>query len=113
MPERPRTLKVGDMIWEFDHNRRRYPKDGGVTRSPIYREHWRPVEIIGETSRSWIVGKRKVPKTGEHRGFAFSEQEVDDDCWLHEHRPSISSALYRVEDVNVLRQVAEIIGWKP
>ena len=33
-------MQVGDPIWMFNGNRRVYPKDGGIGRSPIFREHW-------------------------------------------------------------------------
>jgi len=49
-----KNLKVGDTVWVFDINRRVY--DGnGLGAKIIYREHFRPVHIIGETSRSWIL----------------------------------------------------------
>src|SRR5690348_13336803 len=76
-------LAVGSTIWVFDCNRRVYAKDG--RGGPIYREHWRPVKIASETSRSWITDwGQKVPKKGEHHGVCFTEKEVDDKSWVED-----------------------------
>lgn len=115
---------IGQTVWRFDSNHRVYTKpypgckwSGSVL---IYREHWRPCVVVGETSRSWLVGIRlggnahwKVPKRGPHPGFALSEQEVDDDCWLNQHRLAISQAVLYLRDATKLRQIADIINWKP
>lgn len=113
-------MKVGDKIWRFDDNRRVYPKAppgklwprGG----PIYREHWYEVEITGETSRSWVVGKGygecKVPKKGVHHGFAFTKQELDDACYVHEHAHKLGDEVRRLRDAATLRLVANAIGYE-
>ena len=105
-------MKIGDTIWRFNNNRRVY-KEGRST--PIYREHWIPSEITGETTRSWIIGmgygEYKIPKKGAHHGFAFTQQEVDDDCYVKENLYRISRTLEYVRDANILRQVASLIGY--
>lgn len=110
-------MKVGDKIWRFDHNRRVYPKTNDQYRSvpPIYAEHWVPVEIVGETSRSWIVDwfKAKVPKKGPHHGYAFTQKEVDDDVWVHSHCWRLREVVSVCKDADVLRKVAELVGYKP
>lgn len=87
MSEEPK-LGVGSTVWRFDVNRREYEVVDG--RKIIYRSHWRPLKITGETARSWIVPQfegdrspRKAPKKGPHRGWAFSQREVDMDVFLH------------------------------
>lgn len=112
-------MKVGDTIYRFDENRRVYRKveSGGSSGSPIYREHWRQVAITGENRASWLMGHPpnygfRCPKRGPHPGFAFTEQEIDDACWLQEHRYSIERAVGRVRDADTLRKVAALIGWK-
>ena len=86
-------LQVGDTIWYFDTNRRVYPppEPGRIWASggPIWREHWRPVQITGETSRSWVLGSgcwivgkvvTKIPKRGDdplRKHFAFTREELD------------------------------------
>lgn len=103
------SLKVGDTIWHFSTNYRTYVKGQS---GPVYREHWQPRTIIGETARSWIVSQSKVPKKGPHPGWAFTEQEIDDDCWQHDHRWRIREKIDRC-DIHALRKIAELIGYKP
>jgi hypothetical protein len=105
-------------IWVFDENRRIYPKEepGQFSRSPIYREHWVKREIIGETSRSWLIGPAwgpvKVPKRGaDSRRFLFSEKDVDDDVWANDHRYRIERLIQTLSP-DQLRQVAELIGYE-
>lgn len=45
-------IKVGDKFWVKDKNRRVY-EDGKC----IYEKHFREVEVIDETSRSWVIGR--------------------------------------------------------
>lgn len=93
-------MKVGDTIWEH-----------------YGFEQWRPLAIIGETSRSWLIPPAwrpfKVPKKGLHPGYAFSEQECDDWTWANQHNWKIADAVRCCHDAAKLRQIAEIIGWKP
>ena len=105
-------------IWVFDQHRRIYPKDepGQFSGSPIYREHWVKREIIGETSRSWLIGSAwgpvKVPKRGaNHRRFLFSDKDLDDDVWAHDHRYRIERLIQTLSP-DQLRQVAELIGYE-
>ena len=102
-------LKVGGTIWQFDLNRRIYkPKQPGEKHSyggPIYAEHWRPVEIKSETSRSWVTIHGKAPKTGPHGGWAFTQNELDDDVWIHDNRHRLSSAVMLCRDIDKLRAV--------
>lgn len=112
------TLGIGSTVWRFDVNCREYQKgpDGRSYGGPIYRAHWRECTIEGETSRSWLIGKyrpEKVPKQGTHRGWAFTFEEVDDNCWIHDHRYGVSRAVNECRDATKLRAIAEIVGWKP
>jgi hypothetical protein len=101
-------------FWRFDENRRVYPPGGSAFSSPIWREHWRREEVVGETSRSWLVGRGrpiKLPKKGPlPRGWARNEAEVDENCWEHEHRHRIQQHLNWV-DAGVLRQIAKLINY--
>ncbi len=110
-PEAPK-LAVGSTIWRFDRECRKYGRDRST---PIYREHWQPYAIVGETSRSWLVGHlhnpSKAPNSGAHPGWAFTAQEVDDDCWANENRYQICRIVERCSPAK-LRQIAEIVGWK-
>jgi hypothetical protein len=56
-------------VWVFDVNRRVYP----------YRKHWVKHLIIGQTSRSWLIGPTwkptKIPKRGANPSLVlFSEK---------------------------------------
>jgi hypothetical protein len=107
-------IKVGSTIWRFDDNHRVYDRgpDGRAIGGAIYREHWVPVVIRSETSRSWIVPYGKCPKKGDHHGFAFSAAEVDDDCWVHSNGGRLSNAVLRCKDASKLRAIADILGWE-
>jgi hypothetical protein len=105
-------------VWVFDCNRRVYPvtAPGEISGSPIYREHWVKREIIGETSRSWLIGAAwgpvKVPKRGaDSRRFLFSDKDVDDDVWANDHRCRIQRLIPFLSPEK-LRQVAELIGYE-
>ena len=110
--------KVGDTIWKFDGNRRVYrekkPGEAYAHGGPIYREHWRPLVIVSETPRSWVTQYgAKCPKNGDHSGWRLTTKELDDDCFVHEHRRKISDAISALRDATILRSVAEYIGYKP
>lgn len=107
-------LGVGSTIWRFDGNRRVYtrPADSKWGGTIIYREHWEPRKIVGETGRSWIVEgfeRWKAPKKGAHPGWAFSEREVDLDVFAHEHRHPILEAVRRASPEQLI-QVGRLLG---
>lgn len=106
-------MKIGDTIWRFDENRREYAViEGKRFGRPIYRSHWRPCKVTNETTRSWVTEfHEKAPKRGVHPGWAFTEEEVDDDVWQNSHRYSVQEAIRKI-DVPTLRKVAALIGWK-
>lgn len=117
------TFKIGDILYRFDGNYRVYPKreEGGLPRGgPIYREHFRPSAIIGETRLSWVIdGDYKVSKRDMScpaakqcggRGI-FTLQEMEDDIWSHEHRHKIGR-LIEMCDIDKLKKVAELLEYK-
>lgn len=104
-------------IWRMDLNRRVYPRDanGRATGCSIYREHWVKEEVLGETSRSWLIGYKhnptKIPKSGPlPYGYRWTEAEVDDACWMHDNQHAIARAVQDCRDVAKVRAVAEILG---
>lgn len=115
------TLKIGSQIWRFDVNRRVYTKENG--HGPVWREHWRPMWIIGETRVSWIVGHTadsamhsgglvKLPKrTDWPQGWATSQAHIDEAAWAHENRYAISQLIFRL-DPEDLKAVADLIAYK-
>jgi hypothetical protein len=118
--------KIGDTVWVFDRNFRRYRTgpDGRSVGPPIFREHFRPVEIVGETPRSWIIGSDlKIPKKGEDireggggpygKTIVYMTQEaVDAAVFRNDHQYKIARAVEACTDVAVLRQVAALVGYK-
>jgi len=129
------TIGIGSTIWIFDQNRRVYSKEplkkGQLWPSgpPIWREHWRPCQITGETSRSWLVGPgrtdvRKISKrdlaAGEVRGVLTSEAELDAACFVQEHAREIGERVRQLsaekaamKTADVLKQIARLIGYEP
>ena len=94
-------------VWIFDENR----------RVSIWRDGWRRREITGETSRSWIVEgypELKIPKNPKtpQRHLAWSEKELDQLCWLHEHRYRIIRNVEFLPAAELIK-VASLIGYEP
>ena len=97
--------------WIFDINRRVYNRDenGKSSGGPIWREHWKEVEIIGETKISWITDYgKKIPKKGGH-GICFSVSELDEKAWVHENRHKIASKITYLDSFEKLQKISEII----
>lgn len=98
--------------WVFDVNRRRYKVDenGKSTGGPIWREHWAKVEIVGETSRSWVTSYgRKIPKSGGS-GIAFSEEDINRMAFV-EQRWAIANKVRYCTDYETLKQIADAVGY--
>jgi hypothetical protein len=116
-PQEIAGLKLGDVLYNFDGNRRTYDKPG-FGGAPVYEKHFRAEEIVGETSVSWIVGPGKVKvnkKTLESRTeFAdrgyFTKTGMENDIWLHSHRYKISREAERAS-VEQLKEIARILGY--
>ena len=115
--------KIGDPVWVYDPNLRVYPRStetGKSVGSPIYRESFRKFEITSESKTSWIVGRRdndrviaKISKNGKYSVgiMAFSEQELDDLCFINDNRHEISHHISTIIDASVLREVARVSGF--
>lgn len=119
-------IKIGSKFWMFDGNRRKYKKDhfGG----PIYERHFFEVQVIGETSRSWIIGHIgynqeifKAPKSdpfkskGSEFGLVkkiFTEKMKDDDIWVNSHKIEIIDRLRMTKDADLFKRIAKEIGYK-
>lgn len=118
--ERSKTVKPGDRVWIFDSNRRRYDDNKRV----IYRAHFNPVVIEDETARSWVItyqGRRFNinKKTGEigsttYPGMSkvvyYSEQEIDQACWIHDNRAEITRKVSFCRDYKTLRKIEALLA---
>ncbi|NCX05474.1 MAG: hypothetical protein EBW68_06810 [Actinobacteria bacterium] len=71
--------------------------------------------VVSETSRSWVCHSGckavKVPKTGERRGFALSQEEVDAAVWMHDNRWKLADKIRALTNYELLKKVAEIVGY--
>jgi hypothetical protein len=113
-PEEIAALKVGDVLYNFDGNRRFYENRHSA---PVYSRHFEAHEIEGETKQSWIMryGKKVNKKTlasscqyGD-RGY-FTKSAMEADIWLHDHRHKIVRLVENIE-VEKLKQIAAIVGY--
>jgi hypothetical protein len=106
--------KIGTFCWIFDINRRVYNKDekGFSHGSPIYREHWIKLKIIDETTRSWITSDgTKLSKMNPPNGVVFSEEELNDIVFIHDHAYKISEKVRVLDDVKLLKEIATLAGY--
>jgi hypothetical protein len=120
--------KVGDIVWVFNQNRRVYRQENGRSVGGlIFRDHFIPEKIVGETERSWLVGRPerpiKIPKKGDAVRYSAStaygrttvymtQEAVNAACFAHDHRWKIGKAVEACMDVAVLRQIAALVGYK-
>lgn len=117
MTER-KEITIGTVLYVFDENYRRYKLDenGRSIGGPIYREHFRPVTVTGETRLSWITNDREVKikkatmLSRTWNGFmrAFDREEMENDIWAHETRPKIIKTVTRCDAI-LLRKISNFI----
>jgi len=105
------TLSVGSIVYVFNENNRVYPKDGGISASPIYREYFQPMKIVGETTRSWLLsnGMKISKKTLD--GIYIDDEAVDQACWVREHKWKIIRKAENIRDYETLRKLADLVGY--
>jgi len=114
---------IGMPVWKFDQNTRVYKKnDKGHTIGPIWREHWVRLEVVGETSRSWLVGSEwsrkdpsramKVPKKDWPGRLATSEEDIDKAAYVNDNRYRISERVQRCNDYDTLKKIEAILEAK-
>lgn len=108
---------VGMRLWEFDDCRRVYRKDasGRSVGSPIWREHWKEVFIVGETRVSWLVGPEwcrnqlnradKLPKKSFPGIYAVSDEDLERRSWVVENCHRLSEAVRSCKDYDVLKTI--------
>jgi hypothetical protein len=116
------ALKIGDVLYNFDSNRRVY-RDRSFSGGggPIYAEHFTPVEIVGETKNSWVlaryaakVNKKTLESARAHaeRGY-FTKSAMADDIWLNERRHKIAEAVRYCDNVNILKTIDRMLEANP
>ena len=118
-------MKIGDTVYVYEGNRRYYAEPLEKQRSGykgsrvIERGHWRPVQVLDETSRSWIVGlggydQRKISKKdlreGRVRGFAVTIEDVDRRVFLSPPTPHlIEKAIHKRVCESTTEELLELI----
>ncbi len=114
-------IGIGTTVLEFDESRRVYPPPPPgktyPTCGPMHRGHYQRIEVVGETSRSWILAGWsgcKIPK--KSLAGIYSNQCADRAGWLRENQHKIVEQLRRhlndVETYDLAVQLAERLGIK-
>ena len=124
-------MQVGDNVWIFDSNRRRYVDfKGNKLTMCWYRGHFDERYIVGETKQSWLVGYKgslpdnrlnlKVNKKtlqysttntyGLDGKLYISEEEVEQTCWIHDNHYKIREKVDKCDDYEKLKKIEEIIN---
>ena len=93
-------------IWQFDVNRRVY-LDG--RSGPSYRHHWHKVNVVGETTVSWILSSGKKVK----KSNTFSDSDVEDQIYIHDNKYKIADLVQHIDDAETLRAVDAIVRPNP
>lgn len=115
---------IGMKVWAFDQNRRVYKRDekGRAIGGPIWREHWQPLEIVGETSRSWLVGPEwakqhpeqasRVAKKDWPGSLACSEEEIGRRAFV-EDRHKLAQRITQCRDFDTLKKIEAALNEAP
>jgi hypothetical protein len=117
-------MQIGDKVWIFDNNRRRYEDDNGnELNRPWYKAHFFETKIIGETKQSWIVEewkKLKVNKKtleysttntyGLDGKLYISEEQINQICWIEENKYKIVDQVEHCKDYIKLKAINEILN---
>ena len=106
---------IGDTVWYFDPNHRVYNRDANGRRigGPIWREHWRPVEVTGETRLSWIVGHDnyevfRVKKKDWPAKLALSQEHITQLQFVKD-RFKIASDVGKCLDYATLKAIHDLL----
>lgn len=112
-------FNIDDTVYYFDQNRRIYPKDedGRQIGRPIYLEHFRPVVIMGEVAKSWLlnvsvtIGDRSVTKVSKAvaETMFFTTEEVGRAVWVEENAYRIRSFVRDCDDYETLQAIDAVI----
>jgi hypothetical protein len=104
-------LSFGSIVYVFDENHRVYPEDKSVSSNPIYREYFRPMKIVGETTRSWLLSNGMKVSKKTLVGIYPNEAAVNQACWVHEHKWKIIRKTENIRDYETLRKLADLVGY--
>lgn len=105
-------IAVGSMVFVRDENSRVYLDQNS---SPEPRHFFVPREVLGETSRSWLVGYAfspdKHPKSAPIGLYGLDD--VEDALWVQTHARRLADRVRSLKDADLLRAIAKIAGFEP
>lgn len=120
------TPHIGMKLWRWNENRRVYernPETGRAMGGPIWREHWEPCEIIGETSRSWLVGQdymktwsdisrkaEKIPKSQFPGEYATSEEDIERRAYVIGMRHKLADKIRVCKCYETIKKIEDALG---
>jgi hypothetical protein len=132
MEHQEEQIDLGSTVWEFDDTIRQYTERRNMFSGDIiFRAKFRERIVVGETPRSWIVGYYmgsgdnrqlrevgKMPKSGKVskervRAVFYTKQAMEDAIFINDHRHKLAEFVRRVDDADVLRKVADLVGYVP
>ena len=111
-------MKIGDKVWIKDINSRIYKDD---KEDPLFRGYFVEKYIIGETTRSWILGwsdnssvKRgdKYKKKSEIKLIWENLEEVNNACWINDNKYKILEMIRRCDDFDIIKTIDNLFKGK-
>ena len=113
-------MKINDIIYYFDGNYRVYEKNGIRKNSPYYEEHFRPLTVVSETEKEWVlssgtINKRsnllKFERNNNRRNY-YTEQDKLDDIYIRENQYNLSRIVNTLKDAKKLKLIEDILNDK-
>lgn len=109
---------IGTTVYVFEENHRVYAKSG--QGGPIWREHWVPREVVGETTQSWLIGWKSNPtkvskkdlREGTLKNICLSLEEVERKAWVHDNAYFLGSLVGVQDNYELLKKIAEMVNYK-
>jgi hypothetical protein len=111
-------MKINDTIYYFDGNCRIYEIDGVKQNSPVYEKHFRPLTVVGETDKEWLLSRGVINKRSNllkfdrdnNRRTYYTEQDKLDDIYVHENGYKIARLVDKLKDAKKLKQIENILN---
>ena len=98
----------------FDESIRVYTHpDGSRSSGPIYREHFKAVEITGETEKKWIldVYGLVISKANPQKRL-YDEEDVEKKVWVHDNAYKLQARVGSGVSYAKLKMIEAILNGK-
>jgi hypothetical protein len=112
-----KDAKIGDRVWMFDVNRNKFDEN----KVYLGRGVWTLTTIDNENKASFIAnyGTKFDRKDGSQRatgGYSGAyriagQKEKEGSVWADEHAYKVRQQFERITDIDILKQVATLIGY--